>query len=105
MTQLQKLERKLEDMGQAVNLLALEEFTSLQERYADYQKQIEDLRKSRESLQRAIYRLDRESERRFEKTFETIRENFHVMFRRLFGGGDADLRLVENEEQERGIEI
>jgi len=105
MAQLQKLERKLEDMGQAVNLLALEEFTSLQERYADYQKQIEDLRKSRESLQRAIYRLDRESERRFEKTFETIRENFHVMFRRLFGGGDADLRLVENEEQERGIEI
>ncbi len=103
--ELRKKDARLTAMGEAVNLLALEEFTSLKDRYAEYQKQIEDLRSSREKLQRAIYRLDRESERRFDETFAQIRKNFHAMFRRLFGGGDADLRLTENEEGERGIEI
>ncbi|MEK7476472.1 MAG: AAA family ATPase [Candidatus Coatesbacteria bacterium] len=104
-SQLGKLEHRLAEMGEAVNLLALDEFKDLGERHAEYQRQIEDLRASREKLQRAIYRLDRESERRFERTFTTIRENFHTMFRRLFGGGEADLKLVETEEKERGIEI
>ncbi len=103
--QLARLDARLADMEQGVNLLALEEFQSMNERYTEYQKQIEDLRKSRESLQRAIYRLDRESEKRFDKTFATVRENFHAMFRRLFGGGEADLHLTESEEGERGIEI
>ncbi|MEK7767472.1 MAG: AAA family ATPase, partial [bacterium] len=103
--QLVRLEARLAQMGEGVNLMALEEFGELQARYAEYQKQIEDLRRSRESLTRAIQRLDRESERRFEETFETIRANFHTMFRRLFGGGEADLRIVENEEGERGVEI
>jgi chromosome segregation protein len=103
--QLGRLEGRIAEMGEGVNLMALDEFTSLNERYAEYQKQIEDLRLSREKLQRAIYRLDRESERRFDLTFATIRENFHAMFRRLFGGGDADLKLTESEEGERGIEI
>jgi len=103
--QLGRLESRLAEMGEAVNLLALDEFKDLGERHAEYQRQIEDLRVSRERLQRAIYRLDRESERRFDRTFTTIRENFHTMFRRLFGGGEADLKQVETEEGERGIEI
>jgi chromosome segregation protein len=103
--QLVKLEGRLAEMGEAVNLLALDEFKDLGERHAEYQRQIEDLRSSREKLQRAIYRLDRESERRFDRTFATIRENFHTMFRRLYGGGEADLKLVETEDGERGIEI
>jgi chromosome segregation protein len=103
--ELAKLEARLADMGAEVNLLALDEFKGLNERYEEYQKQIEDLRKSRESLQRAIYRLDRTSERKFEKTFDAIRENFHTMFRRLFGGGEADLRLIETEDGERGVEV
>jgi len=103
--ELAKLDAKLADMGSEVNLLALDEFKGLNERYEEYQKQIEDLRKSRESLQRAIYRLDRTSERKFEKTFDSIRENFHTMFRRLFGGGEADLRLIETEDGERGVEV
>jgi len=103
--ELAKLDARLADMGAEVNLLALDEFKGLKERHEEYQKQIEDLRKSRESLQRAIYRLDRTSERKFEKTFAAIRENFHTMFRRLFGGGEADLKLVETEDGERGVEV
>jgi len=103
--QLGRLEARIAEMGEGVNLMALDEFTSLNARYTEYQKQIEDLRLSREKLQRAIYRLDRESERRFDRTFAMIRENFHAVFRRLFGGGDADLKLNESEEGERGIEI
>ncbi len=105
LAQLGKLEARLAELGEAVNLLALEEFKDVGERHAEYQKQVEDLRKSRESLQRAIYRLDRTAQHRFEETFETIKAHFHEMFRRLFGGGEADLRLVENEEGERGVEI
>jgi chromosome segregation protein len=103
--QLAKLESRLAELGEAVNLLALEEFKDVGERHAEYTGQVEDLRKSRESLQRAIYRLDKTAQRRFEETFETIKAHFHQMFRRLFGGGEADLRLVENEEGERGVEI
>lgn len=103
--QLERLSERVGDMEQGVNLLALEEFQGMNERYAEYQRQIEDLRKGRESLQRAIYRLDRRSEKRFDDTFAAIRENFHAVFRRLFGGGEADLKLVENEDGERGIEI
>src|SRR5207247_1678206 len=47
--QLSRLEARLGEMGEGVNLMALEEFGELQARYAEYQKQIEDLRKSRES--------------------------------------------------------
>ncbi len=104
-SQLDRLSGKLAAIGEGINLLALDEYNELSTRYKEYVQQIEDLRKSREKLQRAIYRLDRESEKRFTRTFETIRENFHAQFRRLFGGGDADLKLLENEEGERGIEI
>ena len=103
--ELVRLDAKLADLGQAVYLGAVDEFNAIKARYENYQTQVEDLRKSRESLQRAIQRLDRESEKKFDEVFDRIRVNFNLMFRRLFGGGSADLILQESEEGVRGVDI
>jgi len=103
--ELARLDAKLADLGQAVYLGAVDEFNAIKARYENYQTQVEDLRKSRESLQRAIQRLDRESEKKFDETFDRIRANFNLMFRRMFGGGNADLVLQESEEGVRGVDI
>jgi len=103
--ELARIEAKLADVGQAINMAAIEEFQAVEARLQNYETQMEDLRKSRESLQRAIQRLDRESEKRFDEAFDMIKANFNLMFRRLFGGGNASLQLLESEEGERGVEI
>jgi chromosome segregation protein len=53
-----------------------------------------------------IEQLDDQSRTRFTEAFESIRENFHELFRKLFGGGKADILLEEPEQPlECGIEI
>jgi chromosome segregation protein len=103
--ELARLEAKLADLSQGVYLGAVDEFNAIKARYENYTTQVEDLRRSRESLQRAIQRLDRESEKKFDEAFGLIRSNFNLMFRRLFGGGSADLVLQESEEGVRGVDI
>jgi chromosome segregation protein len=95
----------LRDLG-SVNLMAPEEFTEIKERYDFLSGQIADLTKARDDLQKITAEIQAESSEIFEKTYNRIRKNFHNMFRRLFGGGGAQLRLVdENHILESGIEI
>jgi chromosome segregation protein len=89
-----------------VNLCALEEHESLQKRYEFLTSQQADLLEAKDFLLKAIARLDRESKALFREAFERIREEFREMFKRLFGGGRADLVLVdESDILESGIEI
>ncbi|HUX52079.1 MAG TPA: AAA family ATPase, partial [Spirochaetia bacterium] len=68
--------------------------------------QLEDLRKAREDLVRVTNQIRTESAELFLDTYEKIKKNFHTMFRRLFGGGRAELKLIEGEDVlESGIEI
>ncbi len=99
------LKQKLQLMG-PVNLCAIEEYETLKNRYDFLTAQQSDMVEARESLHKAIARLDRESKVLFRDTFEKIREEFQTMFQRLFGGGRADLVLVdESDILESGIEI
>jgi len=99
------LRGKLEAIGN-VNLLAIEEFRTLEERHTFLLAQEKDLRDSIESLKETIKRINRTSRELFLEAFERIRGNFNDTFRLLFGGGRADIRLLEDEDPlECGLDI
>ncbi len=104
-SEIQELRQKIARLGH-VNLDAITELEELSPRFDNMVAQKADLTDSIERLQSLITELDRESQSRFAASFEQIRENFQELFRKLFGGGKADV-FLENPEQplETGIEI
>jgi chromosome segregation protein len=99
------LRGKIERLGN-VNVDAIDQQTDLEERFEFLSAQVEDLNQSKTQLEQLIARINKESREKFQTTFEQIRENFHHIFRKLFGGGKADI-ILENPEDilESGIEI
>ncbi|MCK4514646.1 MAG: chromosome segregation protein SMC, partial [Spirochaetaceae bacterium] len=90
----------------AVNLMAPEEFEEVKERFEFLDTQLTDLRRAKEDLRRVTEEIENESAALFTESYEGIKKNFHVMFRRLFGGGRAELKLVNADAVlESGIEI
>ena len=90
-----------------VNMVAVEECRELEERYAREKAQEEDLIAAKARLMELIGSLNDTSGTMFRTTFETANRNFQTMFSKLFGGGEARLVLLENEEDplECGIDI
>jgi chromosome segregation protein len=96
-----------------VNLDAIEELTQLEVRNDELVKQLGDIDSAKTSLEALVKELDDASRTRFQETFDRVRETFAGqtgMFRRLFGGGSADIYLLpmENGETdwlESGVEI
>lgn len=102
---IREIKEKLASMG-SVNLVAMEEYNELEQRYEFLNKQLADLKEAKENLQRLITKINGESRARFQETFTQVREKFREVFRRLFNGGDAELVLVdENNLLDTGIEI
>lgn len=100
-----ELKAKLEAMG-PVNLVAIEENKELEERYNFLIEQQEDLIQAKESLQKVITKINRTTRSLFMETFEQVREHFNGLFRTLFGGGRADLVLIdESDILESGIDV
>ena len=102
---LAKSRQELKDLG-SVNLMAPEEFLEVKERYDFLNTQIADLVKARDDLKRITEEIRAESTELFMATYNNIKKNFHNMFRRLFGGGKAELRLIDPQNVlESGVEI
>jgi len=96
---------KMKELG-SVNLMAPEEFTETKQRYDFLSNQMADLEKARKDLEDLTAEIRQESSKLFLDTYNRIKKNFHNMFRRLFGGGRAELRLSDsNHVLESGIEI
>ncbi|MCL2802013.1 MAG: AAA family ATPase [Treponema sp.] len=96
---------KMKELG-SVNLMAPEEFTETKQRYDFLTNQMADLEKARKDLEDLTSEIRQESSQLFLETYNRIKKNFHNMFRRLFGGGRAELRLSDpNHVLESGIEI
>ncbi len=99
------LERQLESIG-AVNLRAEEEAL-------DYDQRLQTLRSDRADLSGAVSRLregieelNAEGRERLLAAFDVINGHFQTLFHALFGGGQAELRLVESDDPlEAGLEI
>lgn len=100
-----ELKREIAGLGE-VNLGAIEEFARVSERYEFLSAQKKDLLDAKTSLYEVIREMDDEMSKRFRTTFEQIRSHFTVVFSKLFGGGRADLVLVDpSVPLDTGIEI
>ena len=104
-TEINGLRRKINSIG-AVNMEALEELDDLESRFEELNGQYEDLTRAKEALERIIHRINGDSRRLFLETLDAIRGNFQQLYRKAFGGGNADLVLEEGEDVlECGIDI
>ncbi|KGX88477.1 chromosome segregation protein SMC [Pontibacillus litoralis] len=104
-TKVKLIKRGIEELG-TVNIGAIDEYERISERYTFLTEQQNDLLDAKSTLYNVIAEMDEEMERRFEHTFSQIKEKFTVVFRELFGGGKADLRLTDPDNiLETGIDI
>jgi chromosome segregation protein len=103
--EIDELRRKKDRLGN-VNLEALTELAELEQRAHTLQTQFDDLQAAQKSLQDIITRINHDSRKQFSETFGIIRQHFQELFRKLFGGGMADVVLEdENDILESGIEV
>jgi chromosome segregation protein len=99
------LKQRLEAMG-PVNMMALEEYNETAARHAFLETQRKDLLESIENTQASIKEIDDVSRVKFDAAFEVINRNFGVTFAKLFGGGQAFMKLTDEENTaESGIDI
>jgi chromosome segregation protein len=104
------LKQRLEAMG-PVNMMALEEYTETAERHSFLETQRKDLLDSIENTQASIKEIDDVSRIKFDEAYAIINENFSQTFTKLFGGGQAFMRLTDVEAESgkssdaSGIEI
>jgi len=100
-----ELRRKLSRLG-SVNLDSLAELSELEMRATTQKTQFDDLTAAKRSLEEIIAKINQDSRRLFAESFTAIRTHFQELFRKLFGGGMADV-VIEDEADilESGIEI
>ncbi|MGB8099694.1 MAG: AAA family ATPase, partial [Terracidiphilus sp.] len=99
------LRQRLEQMG-PVNMMALDEYNETAARHGFLETQRKDLIESIENTQETIREIDQISRTKFDEAFARINENFGQVFARLFHGGNAFLRLTDEENQaESGLDI
>ncbi len=100
-----EMRTRLENMG-PVNMMALEEYQETAQRHAFLETQRKDLLDSIENTQNTIREIDVYSRQKFQEAFGKINENFQATFRKLFGGGNAFMRLTDEENTaESGIDV
>lgn len=104
-TRLEEVRRKIEGLGY-INQMAEDEFAEVKEQYDFLTKQLDDLSKAKSDLDAVVLEIKTRSEQLFLETYKKISDNFQEMFRRLFGGGRAELKLVDTENVlQSGIDI
>lgn len=104
-SRLASLKAKIRSMG-VINVNAVEEYRQTKERYDFLSAQVEDLQKTRRSLDGTISKLETEMKENFVSTFKQINESFAQVFVELFGGGSARIELQDPENPlECGIDI
>jgi chromosome segregation protein len=103
--EIMRIKRKMESLG-SVNLAAQEEYDGLEQRYNFLLAQQHDLLEAKDNLHDVIKKINQSTVENFRKTFDIVRENFKELYRNFFGGGEADLMLVdETNLLESGVDI
>ena len=102
---LERLRRERERLG-AVNLRAEEELREIETQHTTLTTQRDDLVQAISKLRQGIQSLNREARERLLASFQQVNTHFQHLFTRLFGGGTAELQLIESEDPlEAGLEI
>jgi len=103
--EIENLKKKLDSFGE-VSLGSIEEYNELKSRYEFLIQQREDLIQAKDSLETAIKKINYLTRKMFLDTFKNVVIEFKDYFKQLFGGGDAQLFLIdESDPLESGIEI
>ena len=102
---IQTLKEKLNRMG-PVNLVAIQEYDEMKERYDFLTKQQADLIQAKDDLHKAIIKINRTTREMFSETFASVQKYFSEYYKLLFNGGHAELVLLDEQDVlESGIEI
>ena len=102
---LDRIRRERERLG-AVNLRAEEELNEVEAQHQKLVSERDDLVEAIRRLRQGIHSLNHEARERLLTSFATVNENFKKLFAELFGGGTAELQLIEHEDPlEAGLEI
>jgi len=100
-----EMRTRVENMG-PVNMMALEEYKETAARHEFLETQRKDLLGSIENTQNTIKEIEIVSRQKFEEAFAAINENFSRTFSKLFGGGQAFMRLTDQENSfESGLDV
>ena len=103
--ELSAVKAKIKSLGD-VNVNAIEDYKNVSERYEFLKTQHDDIVKAEENLKQIIAELDTAMREQFSAKFAEIQAMFDKVFKELFGGGKANLVLVEDEDiLEAGIKI
>jgi chromosome segregation protein len=101
----QEIKKQLEELG-PVNQASLEEYPKMLQRRDFLSSQHQDLTEANRSLRQLITELDKTMSLRFQEGYKAVNEAFKDIFKELFEGGNAELRLVEPEDLlNSGVEI
>ncbi|OGO88776.1 MAG: chromosome segregation protein SMC [Clostridiales bacterium GWE2_32_10] len=96
---------QIEKLGN-VNLDAIEQYKTIKERYDFLVYQRDDIQKAEQKLEEIIKELLTAMQKQFEYEFKEIDKNFDVIFKEMFGGGRAKLKLIDEQNTlESGIDI
>lgn len=99
------LKKGIEELG-PVNVAAIEEYERVHERWTFLTEQQNDLLEAKARLYDTMDEMDAEVERRFKESFEQIQHQFAQVFPKMFGGGQAELRLSDPDDLlTSGVEI
>lgn len=88
-----------------INLVAIDEYATCQERKQYLDKQVEDLQSGLNTLEEAIAKIDKETRQRFKETFDQVNTRFQELFPTIFGGGKAYLELTSDNLLESGVSV
>ena len=104
-TDLEKQRRDRDRLG-AVNLRAEEELREVETQHTGLTTERDDLVEAIKKLRTGIQSLNKEARERLLTSFETVNTHFKRLFTELFGGGQAELHLIESDDPlEAGLEI
>ena len=102
---LERQRRERERLG-AVNLRAEEELREVEEQHNNLAAERDDLIGAIQKLRQGIQSLNKEARERLLTSFEQVNKHFQELFTKLFGGGSAELQLIESDDPlEAGLEI
>jgi chromosome segregation protein len=104
-TKIERIKQERERLG-AVNLLAEQELQEVEGQHAKLVGERDDLVEAIRRLRQGVQSLNHEARERLLTSFKIVNENFKKLFAELFGGGNAELQLIESEDPlEAGLEI
>lgn len=101
---LEQITGRISRLG-AINLVAIEEYSTCAERKAYLDKQNDDLQEGLATLENAIAKIDKETRARFKETFDKVNSRFCELFPTVFGGGHANLELTGDNLLDAGITV